>query len=700
MSEMTINDNATTSISNRRTFRSRLTKPLILIAGVALVAGCTSNNSTEEVSGTSGAAGTAGVVENPESAPQITADLAGITKQNVAKIAPTRLADGLVPPTNRWFTGLVFGDQPQPVFPMPLSAALTDTGFAIGLPNVTASEKTIMGGNNPQIQVPLGATKMQVTAYDTLSVTSTYSDASGAALGSVKLVQGSPFVTYTAAGDQSIAIEPIFKAGSSADAFTTTVDGHEYGLVVGNGASVDASGTVALKSGSTITVYGAPDGADAASLAKFAADPIVSTSVDHSVDGDTVKTTLNYVTASGGDTVVAPMAGQTVDAESKATGTYASIYGAMDLYTGKSVTTTAPVSEPSDELNLSNLTDEDKTALVAQINTDAAAIDFAASATDTYFGGKMLYRAANLMTLAEQLGVTDVATTLRTGVTAELTKWFDPKGCATSATKCFVYDDTAKSMIGLEASFGSDELNDPHFHYGYLLYAAAVVAKNDPALADKFAPVADLLVADIASSDASADFPQYRNFDPYSGHAWASGSSPFADGNNQESSSESVNAWNALAMWEKVRGNTDMYNQAVWMMSTEANSAKLYWTNADFSQFPAFTHKIAALNWGGKRDYATWFSPEPGAMLGIQLIPMGSYSTYLAGDADRIKANLAEGAPGGYGAQFGEYMVQYLALADPAAARAELANLPAEIDNGTTKSYVMAFVFSQPVKTQ
>ena len=26
----------------------------------------------------------------------------------------------------------------------------------------------------------------------------------------------------------------------------------------------------------------------------------------------------------------------------------------------------------------------------------------------------------------------------------------------------------------------------------------------------------------------------------------------------------------------------------------------------------------------------------------------------------------------------------------------ELANLPAEIDNGTTKSYVMAYVFSQP----
>ncbi len=38
--------------------------------------------------------GSTAVVANPESAPQITADLAAITKKNVAKIAPTRLADG------------------------------------------------------------------------------------------------------------------------------------------------------------------------------------------------------------------------------------------------------------------------------------------------------------------------------------------------------------------------------------------------------------------------------------------------------------------------------------------------------------------------------------------------------------------------------------------------------------------------------
>jgi endo-1,3(4)-beta-glucanase len=692
---MTINDNANTSVSSRSSYFSKLSKPLLLIAGAALVAGCTATTgSTESTTGATSESVAATAAASPA---DITAGLAGITQKNVAKISTTRLAEGLVPPTNRWFSGLVFGDQPQPVFPMPLSAALTDEGFALGLPNVTATEKTIMGGNNPQIQVPLGAAAMQVTAYDTLSVTSTYSDASGTALGSVILVQGSPFVTYTAAADQSIALEPVFKSGNAENLFTTTVDGHEYGLVVGGGATVDETGKVTLSSGSTMTLYGAPEGSDAASLAALAADPVVSTSVDHAVDGDTASTTLNYLTANGGETAIVPMADQAVADGNKSAGTYAGIYGTMDLYTGSSLTTTAPVTEPSSELDLSALSDEDKSALVEQITADTAAIDFAASATDTYFGGKMLYRATNLLTLAEQLGVTDAATTLRAGITGELDKWLDPKGCDTNATKCFVYDDAIKSIIGLEASFGSDELNDHHFHYGYILYAAAVLAQDDPALVEKYAPVADLLAADIGSAEATADFPQYRNFDPYSGHAWASGSSPFADGNNQESSSESVSAWNALALWEKVRGNTDMYDQAVWMMSTEANSAKLYWTNADFSEFPAFTHKIAALNWGGKRDWATWFSPEPGAMLGIQLIPMGSYSTYLAGDADRITENLAEGAPGGYGAQFGEYMVQYLALADPAAARDELANLPAEIDNGTTKSYVMAYVFSRPV---
>ncbi len=682
----------------RRGITSRRIMVALLLAGAAVVTACTSKASTGTGSATAGSSSptTTAVLGTSASLipdPQLQADLAAVTNRKVAKVAPTRLAAGLVPPTNRWFSGLVFGDKPQPVFPMPLSAALTDNSIAVGLPTVTPSAKTIMGGNNPQIQLPLGAAKMQVTAYDTLTVTATYSSTAGSAVGSVVLAQGSPFVTYTAATTQTIPVEPVFKQ-QTGNLYTTTVAGHEYALVIGSGATVDTGGRVTLVAGSTLTVYATPDKAAASTLAAAAAHPVVGGSASYSIQGDLVRTTLNYKTRDGGPTAIAPMAGQKVVDTTPTAGSFAGIYGTMSIYPGNSVTTTVPLATPSGALDLSSVSAADKGTIVSQIRADAAAIDF--SADDTYFGGKYLYRAANLMTLAEQLGVTDVAARLRSKLTAQLTMWFDPRGCATRSDKCFVYDPSIRSMIGLKASFGSDEMNDHHFHYGYMLYAAAVVAKNDPALQKKIAPVVDLVAADIASPGATSNFPQYRNFDPYSGHSWASGSSPFADGNNQESSSEAVNAWNGLALWEQVSGNTAGYDLARWMMSVEANSAKLYWTDTDLAAFPAFTAKIVALNWGGKRDYATWFSPDPSAMLGIQLIPMGPYASYLAGDPARIKANLAAAAAKGYGAQFGEYMIQYLAIADPAAARAQLSHLPSVIDNGTTKAYVLAWVFSRP----
>src|SRR4051812_8666045 len=59
----------------------------------------------------------------------------GVVQRAVAKIDPVRLTNGVVPPTNRWYSGLVFGPEPQPVFAEPLSFALTETGFTLGLPD-------------------------------------------------------------------------------------------------------------------------------------------------------------------------------------------------------------------------------------------------------------------------------------------------------------------------------------------------------------------------------------------------------------------------------------------------------------------------------------------------------------------------------------------------------------------------------------
>lgn len=152
------------------------------------------------------------------------------------------------------------------------------------------------------------------------------------------------------------------------------------------------------------------------------------------------------------------------------------------------------------------------------------------------------------------------------------------------------------------------------------------------------ASLMSLLAADIASSanggkasaGGAASFPHRRTSDAYAGHSWASGSAPFADGNNQESSSEAVTAWTGLALWAKADGNANLATEATWMLSTEAQSGHSYWTNFDASEpvYSGYGHKIVALNWGGKRDYATWFSPEPAAMLGILLIPVAHRRTW------------------------------------------------------------------------
>ena len=66
----------------------------------------------------------------------------------------------------------------------------------------------------------------------------------------------------------------------------------------------------------------------------------------------------------------------------------------------------------------------------------------------------------------------------------------------------------------------------------------------------------NLLIRDIASPDPDDPmFPSIRCFDLYAGHSWASGHAKFADGNNQESSSESMNAWYAMMLWGEVTGD-------------------------------------------------------------------------------------------------------------------------------------------------
>jgi endo-1,3(4)-beta-glucanase len=630
----------------------------------------------------------------PVASTNLGAAVARVPQRSVAPMPTARLAAGLLPPTNRWFSGLVFGSTPLPVFPLPLSFGLTGAGFAFGVPPVHSTADTILGEYAPTVSIDTGARASEITAYDAASVTIELKDRDGTGIGSVLIAEGSPVVTYTALRNGNVTLGEAF-AGSGR-VRTATVAGTSYGLVTGG----RVTGTkLTLAKGQTAEWFAAPHGVSAATLgARVSA--LTSVSVGYAVAGSTVSTTLTY--HSTGSSVIAAMPQQSSHLRTPGScslGSYPSVYGTLSLCAGPTLSWTAPKVSPSDSLDSAKLSATDKTQLTAQLGKDIRATK--PLPKDTYYGGKALYRLANLLTIAHDVGDTAAAATVQAKLNAAITRWTTPHGCASRSSQCFVYDPKAKGIVGLQASFGSDQFNDHDFHYGYFLYAASVAVKYAPSLRAQIEPVMNLLAADIGTVGASPSFPTRRLFDAYAGHSWASGYAPFADGNNQESSSEAVDAWNGLALWGKTTHNSALETEAEWMLSAEAASAKADWTNFDRSDpvYSGYQHGVVGINWGGKRDYATWFSADASAKLGIQLIPMSPASTYLAGDPGRIAQNIAEAAPTGFEVTLGDYLLMYSALEGPSQAASALSTartLPDKyIDDGDSRTYLMAWIMTR-----
>ena len=332
------------------------------------------------------------------------------------------------------------------------------------------------------------------------------------------------------------------------------------------------------------------------------------------------------------------------------------------------------------------------------MRTDAAATRF--TADDTYFAGKQLYRATNLYRLAQQLGMTAEAASLKAALTGQLDLWFNPNRCLTASTRCFTYDATLKTVVGHADSFGSGEnANDHHFHYGYFLATAGTLALDDPTLVARYSAVAGALVADIASTTNTATTIQRRSFDDWRGHSWANGTGGGMDGNDQESTSEAVNAWSGLDLWARATGDATTMTEARWMLSNEAATATTYWFNPYTTS--AFTKTHISMMFAGKTDYGTWWSADASDILGIQAIPLGptqfGYLKSLGSAKITALFNgvLAQNSQIAGRSHLIDWDIMLLALADPARAASLATQLTdADIDGGNSRSYLYAVIHS------
>ena len=260
----------------------------------------------------------------------------------------------------------------------------------------------------------------------------------------------------------------------------------------------------------------------------------------------------------------------------------------------------------------------------------------------------------------------------------------------------FYHNTNWGTLIGYPASYGSDtELNDHHFHYGYFIRAAGELARRDPAWAaqDRFGGMIQLLIRDIASTDRrDGMFPFLRNSDPYAGHSWASGHAKFGDGNNNESSSEAMNAWYGLILWGAATGDRATRDLGVWLYTTEMEAINAYW----FDVTRQFHHRdypasVVTMVWGGKGANWTWFSANPEMVHGINWLPVHGGSLYLGQYPDYVRKNydalVAENKGADWDA-WADTVWMYLALIDPKEAirqyESRARNFP--LEGGNTKA--------------
>lgn len=186
--------------------------------------------------------------------------------------------------------------------------------------------------------------------------------------------------------------------------------------------------------------------------------------------------------------------------------------------------------------------------------------------------------------------------------------------------------------------------NDHHFHYGYHLYAAAVVSKFDSEWAKEYFERVLLYIRDYANPSPDDEFfIQFRQKDWFLGSSWASGivsaeNSPH--GRNQESSSEAISAYEAVALYgsvmvdvfessgdgEKLEAAKLVMNAGHLLTATELHAANRYWhvwsgANHTNTYPPAYKQPVVGMLYETMASFQTWFSPEPVVSYGIQLLP-------------------------------------------------------------------------------
>lgn len=266
--------------------------------------------------------------------------------------------------------------------------------------------------------------------------------------------------------------------------------------------------------------------------------------------------------------------------------------------------------------------------------------------TDSYNEGQVMNRLIQTARIAHEMGDDKAVNSMLKTVKNRLENWLTHQ--SGEVAFLFYYNKTWSSLIGYPAGHGQDNnINDHHFHWGYFIHAASFIEEFEPGWASKFGPMVNLLVRDAASPERNDSlFPYLRNFNPFTGHCWANGFASFPQGNDQESTSESMQFNSSLIHWGSITGNDNIRNLGIYLYTTEQSAIEEYWFDKNKRNFgPNQQYALVSRVWGNSYDNGTFWTSDIAASYGIELYPIHGGSLYLAHDtayAKRLWAEMAK----------------------------------------------------------
>ncbi|KAI2502064.1 Glycosyl hydrolase family 81 [Fragilaria crotonensis] len=262
--------------------------------------------------------------------------------------------------------------------------------------------------------------------------------------------------------------------------------------------------------------------------------------------------------------------------------------------------------------------------------------------------------------------------------------------------------------------FGNGRYNDHHFHYGYILYASAVMGSLNSSFVHQYGSAVDNLLYDIAYSgnadSLTADgvfFPFARYKSWYDGHSFASGLFQQGNGKSQESTSEAINGYYGGYLWCMVKNmvtETDVSAESRdflrLLLATEIRGAKSYWqmvppqppnsgiVDATPERYEASFRKNYMVGNLGMLDAvcSTYFATELFYVHLINIIPVTAITVEIFGQAYAREQYEAVIAKAEIPVAWKGYAACDLALSDPSAAWTQALELiSGEIDSALSK---------------